>query len=491
MKNLAELVSGLAGLRLRGPSHVIVRGVVDDSRAVGPGCLFAALPGATTDGRRFIGEALARGASAVLGPAPGGEALPGGVPYLEAEAPRQTLAELCRRFYDAPDEQLALVGVTGTNGKTTTAHLLAAALAPGGKMAAVGGTVGQKAGSFREPARLTTPEAPALYAFLQRAVDAGCQAAVIEVSSAALVADRVHGLHFAGAVLTGIGRDHLDLHGDFESYVRAKQRLFQMLDAEAFAVLPVDDPQFAAFRAVTKARVITFGETPEAVWRIADHRPDSGGAELLLEGPGGPHRLRTLRPGPWDARNIAAAAAGATALGVDPRRAAEAAAAAPSVEGRWELVDRGQPFLALVDYAHTPEALDRTLAFLRRITAGRVILVFGCGGERDRGKRAEMGRAAGRWADLAIVTDDNPRREDPEQIAREILAGLEGAKARVERLSDRSEAIRRAVREARPKDAVLVAGKGHETYQEIGGVRRHFDDREQLALALAGSEARS
>ncbi len=485
MTTLLALLHGVPDVELSGPGGVAVRGIAADSRAVEPQFLFAALPGAKADGRAFIDAALAAGASAVLGPAPRPAALPATLPYVAAGAPRRALSLVARRFHGGPDEALALVGVTGTNGKTTTTELIAAALGAAGRDTATGGTLGQRAGAFRAPGTLTTPESPALWSFLAHARDAGCAAAAIEVSSAALVADRAYGMKFAAAVLTGMGHDHLDLHVTFENYLAAKRILFEMLAPGTVAVLPADDPHAASFRAVTRATVVTFGESDGATWRIADHVPDAAGATFRLAGPGFDDTVRTLRPGPWDARNLAAAVAVAVALGVDAKTAVRGAAAVPHVDGRWQSVPTGRSFTALVDYAHTPEALERTLALLRRVTRGRVIVVFGCGGERDRAKRPAMGRIAGTYADVAIVTEDNPRGEDPEAIAREIMGGLAGTPAAAHRIAGRAQAIRRAVALAGPDDAVLVTGKGHETYQEIRGVRAHFDDREELAAALA------
>ncbi len=486
---LGELVRDLPGVHLDGAPGIALRAIAADSREAGPGTLFVALPGNRADGRAFVADALSRGAVAVGGPAETRSSLPPGVPYVALDAPRRGLALLCRRFHGAPDEKLLLVGITGTNGKTTTAHLVAAALEAAGWRTAVGGTIGLRAGAFSAAGTLTTPEAPALWSFLARAVREGCGAAAIEVSSAALVADRAHGMRFAAGILTGMGHDHLDTHGTFENYLEAKTRLFRALPSSAAAVLPADDPHAAAFRAVTGARVVTFGESPSGVagaadWSVSAHEPLQGGAAFRLAGPGFDARVRTARPGPWDARNLAAAVACATALGAAPDAAVRGAAALPGVDGRWERVDAGQPFAAIVDYAHTPEALDRTLALLRRVTEGRVLVVFGCGGERDEQKRPEMGRIAGRLADVVFVTEDNPRGEDPDRIAAGVLAGLAGTGARVLRVSGRAEAIRAAAREARPGDALLVTGKGHETYQEIRGARLPFDDREELRAAL-------
>lgn len=480
---LDALVTGVPGLRLRGAGDAVVRGLTLDSRTVEPGMLFAALPGRATDGLRFVDQAIARGAVAVLAPADA--PVPETVPHAMADDARRALALLARKFHGAPDERLAVIGVTGTDGKTTTARMTAAALDAAGIPAAIGGTLGQSYGGAQREQSLTTPEAPALQEFLAESERQGARAAAIEVSSVALDADRVFGMRFRAAVLTMLGRDHLDVHGTIEAYHRAKRRLFEMLDDGAEAILPAELPAFDEFaRAAAPARVTTFGETPRATWRLSNHRPTPRGASFRLEGPGFAGEVLTSRPGPWDARNIAAAVATAVALGADPERAVRGAAATRVVDGRFETIDEGQDFLALVDYAHTPLALERVCAFLRGLVAGRVIVVFGCGGDRDRGKREPMGRAAGANADVAIVTDDNPRGEDPDAIAETVLAGVRATNARALRVADRREAIVLAVSLAHADDAVLVAGKGHETTQEIAGAKLPFDDRTVLREAL-------
>ena len=488
---VADLVRGLPGVAVCGPDGATVRSFAIDSRTTGPGALFAALPGARTDGARFAGDAVTRGAVAVLGRGPRPAGFASHAAWIAADAPRQALAALAKRFFGAPDERLAVVGVTGTNGKTSTTHFLAGALDRAGIPTAIGGTLGQRFGQVGSGPTLTTPEAPQLFGFLAEAERAGARAAALEVSSAALVADRVHGMQFSAAVLTNIGHDHLDLHGTHAAYRAAKRRLFEALETSATAVLPADDACVEEFTHASRAaRRITFGESGGAEWRISEHRPSASGARFRLDGPGFSGEVSTPRSGAWDARNIAAAVAAAVALGADPAAAVAGAAAVPEVPGRFERIEAGQPFTAIVDYAHTPEALERVLALLRRVTAGRVIAVFGCGGERDAAKREAMGRIAGRLADVVLVTDDNPRGEAPEAIASAILGGLAGTPAVARRVAHRGDAIEEAVAIARPEDAVLVAGKGHETHQEAGGVRTPFDDREVLRAAIVAAGTR-
>ncbi len=494
MIRIDRLVRGLPGVVLRGPGDVAIEDAVLDSRRVRPGTLFAALPGERTDGRRFVGEALGRGAVAVLS-APPGPGVPDGVAVVEAEDARPALALLCRRLHGAPDEALDLVGITGTDGKTTTAHLLAAALREAGRPAASLGTLGFGAPGLGEDTALTTPEAPDLWRLLARARDAGLGAVAMEVSSIALERHRVHGARFRVAVLTTLGRDHLDLHPSVEAYHAAKRRLFESLGRGSAAVLPAGAPGVEAFVAAAEnARILRYagGDDARGADVLARIVPlPGGGREAAIEIAGKTFRSPTRLAAPWDAANLAAAVAAAIALGADPATAVRGAAAADQVPGRWERIEAGQPFPVIVDYAHTPDALARALAALRRETrGGRAIVVFGCGGDRDAGKRRPMGRIAGKLADVVIVTDDNPRTEDPEEIAREILAGAREGGAQVLRVADREEAIARALREAAAGDAVLVAGKGHEAYQEAGGRRLPFDDREVARTLLAGRVSR-
>lgn len=488
MMRPGELVDSVPGVSLVGGSGTPVIDVTIDSRAVAPGWLFAALPGERVDGRSFIPDALRRGAGAILSNGSRPADLPADVAWIDAVQPRAATALLARRLHGAPDDDLDVIGITGTDGKTTTAHLLGAALEACGWSCATGGTLGQR---FREVERdtvLTTPEAPELYRFLAEARRAGARAAVLEVSSAALVADRVHGMRFAGAILTGIGQDHLDLHGTVGAYAAAKRRLFAMLRGESFGILPAEDPWTASFEeACSLAGTSTFGEVPQAEWMVSDHRVEPGAAWFSIRGPGLSRReVRWSRLAPWDTRNLAAAVAAASALGADPETALMGACQAEPVPGRWERIDRGQSFMAIVDYAHTPRALERALGAARRIAGRQVLVVFGCGGDRDHDKRPVMGEIAARLADVVIVTDDNPRSEDPEAIAGKILEGVgrSAGDRTVKRIGDRREAIETAVRLCRAGDVLLVAGRGHESHQKIGDRRVAFDDRVVLSELL-------
>lgn len=486
---LLEAMAGLPGAVLDGGGNPELLGVAVDSRRVAQGIVFAALEGEITDGLLFAREAAERGAAAILSDRPRPEGEAPGTAWISVENPRRAVAWLARELAGRPDEELAVVAVTGSNGKTTCAHLTAAALEAGGLSTGVLGTVGYRWPGESLPAERTTPEAAELFPLLRRMVEAGCAACAAEISSHALDRDRVHGLAVRAAVFTNLSPEHLDYHGDMESYFRAKARLFQTLPPEATAVLNADDPRSAELAALTRARVVSYGTAAGADWRVEELRPRATGNRFRLRIPEGPAlEVDGALPGSINATNLAASVAAAAALGVPAGRAARGAAAVAHVPGRFERIDRGQPFTVWVDYAHTEDALSRVLDAAREVSEGRVLLVFGCGGDRDRSKRPRMGEAAARGADFVVATSDNPRGEDPRAILEEIRPGLEGVEHVVE--PDRRRAIRRAIDAARPGDLVVVAGKGHETGQVTGGRTEPFDDRSEAAAALAARRER-
>jgi UDP-N-acetylmuramoyl-L-alanyl-D-glutamate--2,6-diaminopimelate ligase len=484
-----------------------VLGVTLASAEVGPGTLYAALPGARTHGVRYVVDAVARGAVAVLtDPTGREEALAAGLPVCVVADPRAVLGAVADRVYGEPSRRLRVLGITGTNGKTTTAYLVEAGLAAAGVGTGLIGTVqtrtrGRDADGTPTvtaiPSVRTTPEAPALHALLARMVDSGVSAVVMEVSSHALVLGRVGGVRFAAAGFTNLGRDHLDFHGDLEEYFRAKALLFD--GRAATDVVVVDDAAGRRLAARTdRPRPVTVSSSdPSAAdWAAGDvtATPD-GGSAFTLHGPGGrtwPARLRL--PGPFNVANAVLAVALLDAVGIDVGTAL-AGIADTVVPGRMEPVDAGQRFVAVVDYAHTPDAVTTALSALRGATPGRLITVLGCGGDRDPGKRPAMGAAAAEGSDLLVVTDDNPRSEDPAAIRAAMLTGVsdvpEAARAEVVEIGDRREALRAAVALARPGDTLLVAGRGHETGQEVAGEVRPFDDREVLRECLAALGARA
>ncbi len=493
---LAELIAGLPiDGGLEESADLAVTGVDHDSRTVGPGDLFVALRGERFDGRAFAAAAAARGAVAVLGEGPAPEGL--GVPWLSAAEPRALLGPLAARAYDHPDRELRLAAVTGTNGKSTVATVLAAVFEAAGLSAGFVGTLGYRLGDRAFRGDRTTPEASDLFRILRQMRQAGAAAVAMEVSSHALSLGRVEGAAFDVAIFTNLTRDHLDLHGDMEAYFAAKRRLFEHRKPGARAVVNIDDPYGRRLAAEIPA-ALTYG-TPagaaDADVTARDVELTTAGIAATLVTPRGALAVRSPLLGSYNLENLLAVAAAAEALGLPHAAVAAAFAAQRPVAGRMEPVERGQPFPVFVDYAHTEAALASALRSTRDLSHRRVAVVFGCGGERDTGKRATMGRIAGDLADLAIVTSDNPRREDPLAIIRAVEEGLRasGRAYRVE--PDRRQAIRAAIAAAADEEgwAVLVAGKGHEAEQVVGERKIPFSDRAEIAAALEdryGSVAR-
>ncbi len=478
---LTGLLAELPALRPDRPvGDARVTGCTLDSRAVQPGDLYAALQGARAHGADFAGQAAGLGAAAFLTDEAGAARCASyDVPVLVADDPRAELGATARWVYDDPARDLLLLGVTGTNGKTTTAFLLEAGLRAAGQATGLLGTVLTRIGDDVVPSVRTTPEAPDVQALLALMRERGTRAVTMEVSSHALSLGRVDGLVFDVAVFTNLSQDHLDFHATMEEYEAAKASLFTPERARR-AVINVDD---AAGRRIARDTTVprsTYGEDADWQAREVDLRPD--GSRFRLVGPDVDVRARVQLPGAFNVANAVAALAALVTAGIPVEDAVRGVGDLPGVPGRMERVDAGQPFLAVVDYAHTPDAVARLLDAVRRVTPGKVVVVLGCGGDRDRGKRPGMGRAAAQGADVAVLTSDNPRSEDPEAILAEMAAGAPDALREV----DRRAAIALAVSLAGPGDAVVVAGKGHETGQEVDGVVTPFDDRDVLREVLAG-----
>ncbi len=478
------------GLQTAGSGTAAVTGIALASGSVRPGDLYAALPGARHHGARFVGEAAERGAVAVLtdglGAAYGEEA---GLPTLVVEQPRRQLGELAAVIYGHPARSLTLIGVTGTQGKTTTTQLLTSGLQARGRSAAVIGTMGTWIDGHPVATALTTPEAPDLHALFAVMVERGVETCAMEVSSHALVMGRADGVVFDLAVFTNFGRDHLDFHADVDDYFAAKAQLFTAQRSRR-ALLNLDDPWVARLLTEPAIPTRTFSTTgADADWtaEIETARPD--GSIFVVTGPNQLQFTATIAlSGPFNVANALCALAAVGEVGEDVEAAALGLASLRSVRGRMERVDQGQPFTVLIDYAHKPDAVTAALEALRVVTKGKVIIVLGAGGDRDAGKRPVMGEIAARLADIVIVTDDNPRTEDPAGIRAELLAGARaalGSKADVLEMADRETAIRSALAAARAGDAVLIAGKGHELGQEVDGQVLPFDDREVALRALA------
>jgi len=507
---LWQLLEGIEGVRLSGDPGTSIRGLAYDSRAVEPGFLFAALRGQKRDGNDYVDQAIDKGAAAVLSDRGPGR-LEKKVAWAQAENERRGLAMAARNYYGRPDRQMRMIGVTGTNGKTTVCFLLEAILKEAGLKPCLLGTVLYRYNRDETKAGRTTPESLDLHRLLDRYATGGARSCAMEVSSHALALDRAAGIDFEAGVFTNLTQDHLDFHGTMERYFDAKAILFRNLSRSAVAVLNADDPHAERLRPLTAARVVTFGQSEAADVRLESIGATITGTEVTLSiaavvepSGGGAGRagtratkaaqaartleIRSPLLGRPNAFNIAAATATSLALGVAPDAVARGLATVGGVPGRFERIDEGQSFTVLVDYAHTDDALRNLLMAVRDLRPRRVLTVFGCGGDRDKGKRPLMGFAAGSGSDVVIVTSDNPRSEDPMAIIQAILPGIRRSRAGDTRgpsdqercfvIPDRKEAIRRAVSLAEERDCVVIAGKGHETYQILGERTIPFDDRE-------------
>jgi len=454
-----------------------VNGVTCDSREAAEGYVFVAVRGYATDGHLFAAEALKKGAVIAIT-----EEKLENVPHAlinPAGNNRELLASLAAAFHRYPWNELKTVGITGTNGKTSTAHMLRWILEKNGIPTGIMGTVGHVTGGVSLPADVTTPDSTRVTELMRKMADSGDGACVMEVSSHALSLGRVSRVRYDAGVFTNISQDHLDFHGTMEEYLQAKLLMLGLLKENGKAVVGTYAPGWPAI-----PDALTFGEGPEDDWRITGISSGIGGSSFTLTHENGSTGFAIPAPGGFNVFNAAGAVAAARVLGIDPGSSSEALSSFAGVPGRMEGVHCGQEFLVAVDYAHTPDALERVLTQGRSIARGRLIAVFGCGGDRDSRKRPIMGRIAATVSDLAIVTSDNPRTEDPGRIIQDILQGIpEGCAHEVE--PDRAGAIRRAIQIACPGDVVIIAGKGHEDYQILGREKIHFDDREHAREALA------
>lgn len=466
-----------------------VTGLAHDSRAVRPGHVFVAVRGFHSDGHQFIPQAVQQGAAAIIAEHGLAHGAAPAVPVITVDDSRRALALLSAAFYGNPSRKLRLVGITGTNGKTTTTYLVRSLLSAGGSSAGLIGTIDYRVGDRIYPAPNTTPESLELQRLLAEMAAQGMDACVMEVSSHALALDRTLGCSFAVGAFTNLTQDHLDFHHSMEAYFQAKLRLFTGLSAEAHAVVNIDDAHAAAIIRATRAKVITTGFSERADVRpVGTIHHGINGLSFEAATPGGAVQVSSPLVGRHNIYNILTALGIGSALGLSLEAMSRGIAEMRAVPGRMEKVDAGQSFGVVVDYAHTEDALERLLEAAREIASGRIITVFGCGGDRDRTKRPKMGAAAVAGSDVVIITSDNPRAEDPGDILREIESGM-SAGAKVEpgqtargkksymAILDRHEAISAAIRLAKPGDVVVLAGKGHEDYQIIGDKKLPFDDR--------------
>jgi UDP-N-acetylmuramoyl-L-alanyl-D-glutamate--2,6-diaminopimelate ligase len=478
---LSQLLEEVQPLAVAGDTACEISGIVYDSRRVMPGALFVALHGEHVDGAAYIEDAIQRGAAAVVSQTPC--AFGGSFPCVQVADARLALAQIAGTFYEHPGRRLCMVGITGTNGKTTVGFMMRDIFKAAGRRPGLLGTVRYEIGDRVLPAARTTPEAPDIQSMLTQMERSGCDSAVMEVSSHALAQHRVHGILFDAAVFTNLTQDHLDYHGTLEAYFEVKTRLFSQV--RGAAVINLDDPWGRRLLEKTKALsgCISYGFEEGAAVRGFNPVSDENGVRMRVESPWGSTDITLPLIGRFNLHNALAAFAAAGALGIPVETVATALGGMESVPGRLEAIPNKKGKRVFVDYAHTDDALCNVLETLREITPGKLIAVFGCGGNRDRTKRALMGRVASRLADYSIITNDNPRREIPEKIAADITAGFDSER-KVEIILDRKAAIARGLELTGRKDTLLVAGKGHETYQEFDGAIVPFDDREAVREAL-------
>jgi len=488
---LSELLQR-AGLDTAAPAHEIeIAGVTDSSGEVAPGWLFVAIPGVAVDGHGFIPEAVRKGAAAVLGSQDSPAGLDG-TPYVRTAAPRRALALLLHAFHGFPMRDMLVVGITGTNGKSTTAYLVESILAAAGRKTGLVGTVEYRYGQVRDVAAHTTPHPLVLVRYASEMRQAGVDALVMEVSSHALTQDRVLGIPFRVGVLTNVTQDHFDYHQTREAYIEAKWTFFgEVLPRQpgGVAVFNLDDEVGRAFHHRYTGPALTYGCDPAAALRATGMESDPSGIRFTLAWENTSYDVRSQLCGDYNVANVLAALAAGVAAGVPMETVLAGVEDLAGVPGRFERVHAGAPFEIYVDFAHTPAALDHMLASARRLVGagGRLLCIFGAGGNRDQSKRGPMGAAVARYADRAIITKDNCRLEDPARIAAALAAGIESVPQRrgtYDIILDRREAIRTLLAEARPGDLVMIAGKGHELYEYEAGEMRPWDDRREIREIL-------
>lgn len=468
---LQDLLKGVAVLESTAAPDTEINEVRYDSRAVRPGDLFVAIRGYATDGHQYIGKALEQGAAAIVC-----EEAPAGAPAVVVENARRALAEIAANRFGHPADSMVMLGVTGTNGKTTTTYLVKHMLEDAGHKVGLIGTNQNLIGDEVVETERTTPESYELHALFARMRDAGCTHVIMEVSSHSLVLDRVHGIHFAVGAFTNLTQDHLDFHKTMEEYRKAKALLFTISDK---GVINLDDPAAGAMLADAKCPCLTFSCEKDAADLTAKNlKLHADGVEFVAATKGDLARVKLPIPGHFSAENALTALGIVLQLGMPLADAAKSLATATGVKGRVEVVPTDTDYTVLIDYAHSPDGVENVLRAVRGFARGRVVALFGCGGDRDRTKRPKMGKIAADLADFCIVTSDNPRTEDPKAIIDDILEGMKGTKTPMQVIVDRPEAIHWALAHAKKDDIIVLMGKGHETYQEVNHVKHHMDERE-------------
>jgi len=483
---LKLLAAAISPRQIVGPLDRLVEGIAYDSRRVQKNFLFVALRGEKSDGHQFIDQAIEKGASVIVTEREEKQAR---ATCLVVENSRTALADLAVAFYERPTRRLRMAAVTGTNGKTTTTFLIKHICEKAGLRCGLLGTVRYEIGDRVLPAVRTTPEALEVQELLAQMVNAGCKAATMEVSSHAIVQDRTRGLEWDVAVFTNLTQDHLDFHGTMENYFEAKTKLFtdlagQKTKRKPVAVINIDDRygEQLVDRLEKKIAIVTYGVSARADFRASNYHPEFAGTSYQLDARGKSYLVRVPLIGRFNVANSMAALAAACSMGVGLREAILSLSRSPQVPGRLEAVPAKRQFQVFVDYAHTDDALLNVLKTLRELSPRRLIVVFGCGGDRDRQKRPLMGQVVDRNADFGIITSDNPRKEDPDAIITEIEKGFRTSN--YEKITDRAKAIARAIELAQPRDIVLIAGKGHEAYQEFADHTVPFDDIQVARQAL-------
>ena len=486
---LCELVKNITILKIDGSDKIDIKGISYDSRDVKPGFLFVAIEGFQTDGHLYIEDAIKAGALAVL--LQNEAEVPTGVTKIWVENSREALALLAASFYGHPSSKMRLVGITGTNGKTTTSYLISSIYRHAGQKVGIVGTIANYIGERKLDVSHTTPEASDLQKLLRDMVDSKVDSAVIEVSSHALSLDRVKSCEFDVAVFTNLTQDHLDFHRDMDDYLQSKIKLFKDIgegvkSGPKFVVINRDDSCAPKIISEAKVPVITYGLHGDADVKAVDIEASGQGSSFTVSSRQGSIRLNSKLGGLFNVYNALAAFAVGLGSGLSPEMVAESLEKVDGVPGRFELLNCGQDFTVVVDYAHTPDGLENILKSARSITSGRLIIVFGCGGDRDRTKRPIMGRIAGLYSDLPIITSDNPRTEDSVSILRDVEEGINKVMkpGQYRIILDRREAIREAIMEAKKGDLVILAGKGHEDYQIIGDQKIYFNDREEARKVI-------
>jgi UDP-N-acetylmuramoyl-L-alanyl-D-glutamate--2,6-diaminopimelate ligase len=483
--NLETLLQAIETMSINGAVDVVIESLAYDSRRVAPGGLFVAIRGHKADGAQYVTEALANGAVAVV--SENNLDVGAGAVHIQVQCARRALAEIANAFYGDLSSRMKIVGVTGTNGKTTTTYMIRDLLRAGGFRPGLLGTVAYEIGERTLPAARTTPEAPDLHDLFRQMLESGCDSAVMEVSSHAIALQRIHGIHFDTTVFTNLSRDHLDYHKDMENYFDVKSRLFKAHGGKECpsAVINIDDPWGRKLPGedLGLKDAVTYGFDGRAMVRASEVEMSIDRTRFLLSSPWGETRITLKLLGRYNISNALAALAVGGLFGIDLQCMAASLENIKAIPGRLELVPNRKNKKVFVDYAHTDDALRNVLETLRKLCKGKLIVVFGCGGNRDRGKRKLMGQAAASLADFTIITSDNPRQEDPTAIAGDIVEGFADGES-FEVALDRRDAITKGIQKTGRKDILLIAGKGHEAYQELKETTIPFDDRETVREIL-------